>query len=141
MGWGTHKGQGEAWGALPPNKGVMGPCRVGGGAVHKGRGVPRVVGGSGVTEVFVPAPSKVPPMGTPWLWGAVPLLLLLLACLTALGRGHQGTLGDMGGGGGQGGTRLQSCAPSPTWEGPEVLCPQVWVSESPLLSPRVPSQH
>ena len=37
-----------------------------------------------------PAPSQVPPMGTLWLWGAVPLLLFLLACLAALGRDIRG---------------------------------------------------
>lgn len=39
-------------------------------------------------------------MGTLWLWGAVPLLLFLLACLAALGRdirGHGVTWGGAGG--------------------------------------------
>ena len=50
-------------------------------------------------------------MGTLWLWGAVPLLLFLLACLAALGRdirGHGVTWGD-------GGTRGQG-GPTHKWE-------------------------
>ncbi|XP_021238106.1 anti-Muellerian hormone type-2 receptor [Numida meleagris] len=62
------------------------PARLGWG-VHKGLGGPQGWGVLVSPRSLSPAPSNVPPMGTLWLWGAVPLLLLLLlTCLAALGR-------------------------------------------------------